>query len=84
MLKSKIKCLWRRFRMIEDDVDEFWCYLFAMRIGSNLPKERVKNKFITFVKQEVSRDNSILKALLLADEEELLKLFIRFLEDITD
>mgnify|MGYP003628012334 CR=1 FL=1 len=64
--------------MIEDDVDEFWCYLFAMRIGSNLPKERVKYKFITFVKQEVLRDNLILT------EEKLLEIFIRFLEKITD
>ena len=64
--------------MIEDDVDEFWCYLFAMRIGSKLPRERVKYKFITFVKQEVVLDNLILT------EEKLLELFIRFLEKITD
>ena len=65
-------------RMIEDDVDEFWCYLFAMRIGSKLPKDRVKNKFITFVKQEVVIDRIIL------NEEELLELFIKFLENISD
>lgn len=64
--------------MIEDDVDEFWCYLFAMRIGSKLPKDRVKNKFITFVKQEVIRYNLIL------NEEELLKLFIKFLENLSE
>ena len=64
--------------MIEDDVDEFWCYLFAMRIGSNLPKDRVKNKFIAFVKQEVIRYNLIL------NEEELLKLFIKFLENLSE
>ena len=64
--------------MIEDDVDEFWCYLFAMRIGSKLPRDRVKNKFITFVKQEVVIDRIIL------NEEELLKLFIKFLEHISD
>ena len=62
--------------MIEDDIDEFWCYLFAMRIGSKLPKDRVKNKFITFVKQEVIRDN--------LNEEELLKLFITFLENLSE
>ncbi len=65
-------------RMIEDDVDEFWCYLFAMRIGSKLPRDRVKNKFITFVKQEVVIDRIIL------NEEELLELFIKFLENISD
>jgi hypothetical protein len=65
-------------RMIEDDVDEFWCYLFAMRIGSKLPRDRVKNKFITFVKQEVIIDRIIL------NEEELLELFIKFLENISD
>ena len=64
--------------MIEDDVDEFWCYLFAMRIGSKLPKDRVKNKFITFVKQEVVIDRIIL------NEEELLELFIKFLENLSD
>ena len=64
--------------MIEDDVDEFWCYLFAMRIGSKLPKDRVKNKFITLVKQEVVIDRIIL------NEEELLELFIKFLENISD
>tara|TARA_Y100000593_G_scaffold19338_1_gene38555 strand:+ start:4438 stop:4650 length:213 start_codon:yes stop_codon:yes gene_type:complete len=64
--------------MIEDDIDEFWCYLFAMRIGSNLPKDRVKNKFIAFVKQEVIRYNLIL------NEEELLKLFIKFLENLSE
>ena len=64
--------------MIADDVDEFWCYLFAMRIGSKLPRDRVKNKFITFVKQEVVIDRIIL------NEEELLELFIKFLENISD
>ena len=64
--------------MIEDDVDEFWCYLFAMRIGSKLPRDRVKNKFITFVKQEAVIDRIIL------NEEELLELFIKFLENISD
>jgi len=64
--------------MIEDDVDEFWCYLFAMRIGAKLPRDRVKNKFITFVKQEVIKYNLSL------DEEELLKLFIKFLENLSD
>lgn len=33
------------------DIDDWWCQLFAMRLGAPLPSERIKLRFINFVEE---------------------------------
>jgi hypothetical protein len=39
-------------------VDDWWCQLFAMRLGSPLPSEKIKFRFITFVEERCAEVGS--------------------------
>ena len=36
------------------EIDDWWCQLFAMRLGAPLPSERIKLRFIGFVTDRCS------------------------------
>ena len=40
------------------EVDDWWCQLFALRIGVSPPSERVKFKFINFVEDRCAEVGS--------------------------
>lgn len=39
-------------------VDDWWCQLFAMRLGAPLPSEKIKFRFISFVEERCSEVGS--------------------------
>jgi len=36
------------------EIDDWWCQLFALRIGANPPSDRIKHRFISFVEERCS------------------------------
>jgi len=59
------------------DVDDWWCQLFAMRLGAPLPSERIKLRFIGFVEDRCTEVGSWK-----IRDEDLTELFSEFLDEL--
>ena len=58
-------------------VDDWWCQLFAMRLGSPLPSEKIKFRFIRFVEDRCAEVGCWR-----ITDDDLCKLFPEFIDDI--
>jgi|TARA_R110002126_G_scaffold5746_7_gene30735 hypothetical protein len=65
------------FDTIQIKIDDWWCQLFALRIGAPPPSKKTKLKFIVFAESymEISGATNI-------SDEELSILFSEFIEDL--
>ncbi len=61
------------------EVDDWWCQLFALRIGASLPSGRLKIKFISFVEDRCSEVGSWK-----IRDDDLTMLFVEFLDKLGD
>lgn len=61
------------------EVDDWWCQLFALRIGASLPSGRLKIKFISFVEDRCSEVGSWK-----IGDDDLTMLFVEFLDKLGD
>lgn len=61
------------------EVDDWWCQLFALRIGASLPSGRLKLKFISFVEDRCSEVGSWK-----IRDDDLTMLFVEFLYKLGD
>lgn len=61
------------------ELDDWWCYLFAMRLGAPLPSESIKLKFMGFV-EDRCQDVGCWKL----GDDTLMALFSEFLDNLGD
>tara|TARA_S200000501_G_scaffold234590_1_gene220062 strand:+ start:622 stop:846 length:225 start_codon:yes stop_codon:yes gene_type:complete len=61
------------------EVDDWWCQLFALRIGASPPSGRIKFKFISFVEDRCSEVDSWR-----ISDDDLTGLFVEFIERFGD
>lgn len=59
------------------EVDDWWCQLFALRIGSSPPSGNLKFKFISFVEDRCAEVGSWR-----IQDDDLTLLFVEFIEDL--
>lgn len=60
-------------------VDDWWCQLFAMRLGCDTPSERVKFLFISFVEEQCAEVGSWK-----VTDDDLCKIFPDFIERLAE
>jgi hypothetical protein len=57
------------------NIDDWWCQLFALSIGTNTPSERTKHKFIKFVEDRCAEVGSWR-----IQDNDLCLLFVEFID----